>query len=245
MVKLIAAHQPNFLPWLGFFDKMMKADTFVLVDHVQFEKQGFQNRTQIKTGEGPRWVTVPVHHGSRDERVMDKLIDNTGVGHHEWGHRIKGTLKCAYQGAPYYNEYIIPFIEVLSAKWERLIDLNMKMLELSRQALDIKTPILMTSEMNIAGNKLEMVLNICRALGAQTYLSGSGGSKNYLVDSAFEAVGIHIQWQEFSHPRYLQHPGSGTFMERMSIVDLLANCGPNSRAVLEGAVLGRNFDAQK
>src|SRR5207237_5691820 len=85
MHMIVSAHQPNFMPWLGFFDKMRKADLFVLVDHVQFERQNYQNRTRIKTGEGPRWLTVPVNQRSRNELILEKTIDNSRDGRLRWG----------------------------------------------------------------------------------------------------------------------------------------------------------------
>src|SRR5579885_3238047 len=94
---LIAAHQPNFMPWLGYFDKMNKADLFVSVDHVQYERQSFQSRTRVKTGEGARWITVPVIQESRDERIADKRIDNSRDGRFRWGRKMFLTLKYSYQ----------------------------------------------------------------------------------------------------------------------------------------------------
>lgn len=229
---LVAAHQPNFLPWLGYYDKMIKADVFVIIDHVQFERQGFQNRTQVKTGQGPMWVIVPVKQASRDERVIEKLVDNTGQGYHSWGHRVSATIRCAYQGAPYFKDYVRPFLEVLDARWDKLFDLNFKLLQLSCDALNIKTPLMRSSELHITGQKSDMVLEMCQAVGAQVYLSGAGGSKGYLDNTAFQNAGVQIQWQDFPHPHYHQHPSPKTFVEKMSIIDLLANCGPHSREVL-------------
>src|SRR6185295_10483326 len=97
---IVAIHQPHFLPWQGYFERMQKADVFILLDHVQFERQNYQNRVMIKTGEGPRWITVPVFQASQQERIVDKVIDNHNVGRLRWGHKIYQTLLYAYQGAP-------------------------------------------------------------------------------------------------------------------------------------------------
>lgn len=231
---IVAAHQPHFLPWLGYFDKMRKADLFILVDHVQFERQNYQNRTLIKTGEDARWITVPVRQASRDERILDKLVDNTGNGRHRWGRRMALTLKYAYQGAEHFAEYGPPVLEAIDAPWERLLDLNLKLLDLCRDALDIRTPVVRSSELRIAGQKSDMVLAMCREVGADAYLSGTGASRNYLDLDAFDRAGIRIVWNQFRHPAYPQHPCPGSFISKLSVFDLLVNCGPRSASVLNG-----------
>lgn len=231
---IISAHQPHFLPWLGYFDKMRKADLFILLDHVQFERLNYQNRTTIKTGQGPLHITVPVRQQSRDEKIIDKLIDNNGDGRHHWNHRVRRSLELAYRGAPYFSEYAPPFFELLGRRWEKLVDLNIALLELCREMLAIRTPVLRSCELKPEGAKSELVLDICRRVGADVYLSGSGGSRKYLDQEAFSRAGLRIQWQEFTHPRYTQYPRPDLFTENVSVFDLLVNCGPESGAVLEG-----------
>lgn len=231
---IVAAHQPNFVPWLGFFDKMRKADLFVSVDHVQFERQGFQARTRVRTGEGPRWITVPVIRQSRNERLMDKRVDNSRTGRARWGRKMYLTLKYAYQGAPHFKAIEPALLKILDAPWDRLVDLNHALIELCRQALGIRTPMIRSSELGVAGARSEMVLDICRRAGADVYLSGSGASRSYLDLAAFERAGVRVEWQDFTHPRYPQHP-PGEFVERLSALDLIVNCGPAAASVLRGA----------
>src|SRR5690349_20766526 len=92
---IVAIHQPHFLPWLGYLERMLKADMFILLDHVQFEKQNYQNRVMIKTREGARWITVPVFTVSQHERIMDKTIDNHNEGRGRWGRKIYQTIQYA------------------------------------------------------------------------------------------------------------------------------------------------------
>lgn len=232
---IVAAHQPNCLPWLGFFDRMRKADLFVLVDHVQFERQNYQNRTRVKTGNGEaRWVTVPVRQRSRDERVVDKLIDNDRRGKFRWGRKAYRTIQYSYEGAPYYREHAATLQAVLDARWERLIDLNLTLLEWARQALGIATPVVRSSTLGVEGLKSDMVLDLCRRVGATQYVAGLGGSHGYLDTAAFERAGVEVVWQQFEHPRYEQRPAPGTFVEGLSVLDLILNCGPRSGAVLAG-----------
>jgi hypothetical protein len=222
---IVAAHQPNFLPWLGYFDKMRKADVFVSVDHVQMERQSYQNRTRIKTGEGGRWITVPVVQESRDELIRDKRIDNSREGRFRWGRKMALTLKYAYQSAPHYAAYEPVLAEILDARWDRLGDLNHRLIEFCRGVLRIDTPMVKSSEMKIGGSKSEMVLNMCREMGADVYLSGAGASRDYLDLQAFERAGIRVVWQDYAHPQYPQRPASVPFLEKLSALDLLFNCG--------------------
>ena len=240
---IVAAHQPNFLPWLGYFDKMRKADMFVTVDHVQMERQSFQNRTKIKTAEGARWITVPVVQVSRDERVADKRVDNSREGRFRWGRKMALTLKYAYQSAPHYADYAPALTEILEGRWELLADLNHRLIEFCREALQIATPMVRSSEMKITGTKSEMVLDMCRQLGAKAYLSGGGASKDYLDVAAFERAGIEVLWQEFRHPQYEQRPPAAPFVEKLSTLDLLFNRGPASAALFPGRVSGSGAPA--
>lgn len=230
---IVAAHQPNFIPWFGYFDKMRKADLFVTVDHVQMERQSFQNRTKIKTGEGPSWITVPVVQESREELIMDKRVDNSREGRFRWSRKMLLTLRYAYQAAPGFGDWEADVTEILETRWERLSDLNGALIDFCRGALEIETPMVKSSELGIPGSKSDMVLNLCREVGADTYLAGSGASKSYLDLPAFERAGIKVVWQEFEHPRYLQHPAQGVFYEKLSVLDLLFNCGERSRAYFE------------
>lgn len=232
---IVAAHQPNFLPWLGYFDKMRKADLFVSVDHVQFERQGFQTRTRVRGGEGPRWITVPVVQESRDERIMDKRVDNSRCGRSRWGRKMLLTLKYAYQGTPHFAALEPALLKILDERWELLSDLNHALIELCRKALDVRTPMLKSSELGVRGARSEMVLDLCRKAGADVYLAGGGASRRYLDLAAFEKAGIRVEWQEFAHPRYPQRPAGGEFVEKLSALDLVFNCGPDAGRILRGA----------
>lgn len=236
---IVAAHQPNFIPWLGYFDKMRKADLFISVDHVQMERQGYQNRVRIKTGAGDRWITVPVVQESRSERIMDKRIDNSRKGRFKWSRKMFLTLRYAYQSAPYFRHYEPALAEIFEARWDRLFDLNTRLIELCRAALGIRTPMVPSSRLNVGGANSEMVLEMCRRAGADAYLSGRGASTRYLDVPAFERAGIRVIWQDFEHPRYEQHPLSRVFTSNLSALDLIFNCGPRSPEVFRGSARTR------
>jgi hypothetical protein len=233
---IVSVHQPCYMPWLGYLQRMAQADVFVLLDHVQFERANFQNRTRIRMHSGSprgpdyeaRWLTVPVVQRSQKERIVEKEIDNGAAGPRLWSAIHFATLRHAYREAAYFNLYMPALEELLEARWHRLVDLNQAMLELLRDAFGIRTPLVRSSELGVQGAKSALVLEICRALGADRFLGGMGGSRAYLDREAFARADIAVAWQEFRHPVYAQC-GSAPFMAGLSSLDLLLNCGPQGR----------------
>lgn len=230
---IVAIHQPCYLPWLGYLQRMAQADVFVLLDHVQFERANYQNRTRILMDGEPRWLTVPVVQRSQKERIVDKEIDNRLEGPRHWGRVHLGTLRHAYRAAPFANLYLPALKEILEARWARLADLDLALLELLRGAFGIRTPLVRSSELGVAGAKSDLILDICRTLGAHDFLGGMGGSRAYLDVEAFRLAGIRVHWQDFRHPVYMQC-GDAPFVPGLSAVDLLLNRGPAGRHLFAG-----------
>jgi hypothetical protein len=230
---IVAIHQPHFLPWLGYLHRMASADLFILLDHVQFERRNYQNRTRIRINGAPRWLTVPVLQRSQKERIIDKEIDNREAGVRGWGPCHFTTLRHAYRGAAHYRQYAAALGRLLDARWERLVDLDQAALDFLRQAFAIRTPMVRSSEIGAQGAKGELILNLCRAVGAHTLLAGLGGSRGYLDAAAFARAGVRIEQQRFRHPVYPQC-GEAPFAPGLSAIDLLFNCGPRSRDLLLG-----------
>jgi hypothetical protein len=231
---IVSIHQPHFLPWLGYLDRMRRCDLFVLLDHVQFERQNYQNRVRIKTGQGPQWLVVPLVRGSQSDTICEKRVDNLARGRHRWGRRVYLTLEHAYRGAPGFAALAPRLKAIFDSEWERLVDLDLALLELLRDALGIDTPLVRSSELDVTGHRSDLVLSVCRAVGASVFLGGIGQSKHYLDTEALRRAGIDVAWQSFAHPRYHQHPRARDFVEGLSAIDLLANCGLDSSSVLEG-----------
>jgi hypothetical protein len=229
---IVSIHQPHFFPWLGYLHRMMHCDLFVLLDHVQFERQNYQNRVTIKTPSGPQWLSVPVLQRARSERIVDKRINNDAQGRHRWGARMLRTLQHAYRGAPWFQTWAGPVERLLNGNWERLLELDVASLDLLRGALNIDTPLLLSSTLNVRSQRAEAVLEICQAVGAKAFLGGMGGSRHYLDAAPFRRAGIELRWQEFEHPRYAQRAPMNQFLTGVSALDLIFNCGPESRAVL-------------
>jgi hypothetical protein len=226
---LVAIHQPNYLPWLGYLDRMATADLFIVLDHVQFERRNYQNRTQILLEGEARWLTVPVVQLSQKERIIDKRVDNSEGGSRLWGPNHFKTLRYAYRKSPYFERYAPRLKELLEAPWDRLLDLNMAMLEFMRDVFEIRTPLRLSSQMDADGARSELLLNLCREVGPDTtFLGGLGGSRRYLDQEAFASAGIGVRWQELEHPVYPQC-GGGPFTPGLTALDLLFNVGPDAR----------------
>ena len=199
---LVAIHQPNFAPWLGYFDRMLRADLFVLLDHVQFERRNYQNRALIRLEDDTKWLTVPVVQLSQKETIIDKMVDNPAdtSGPRWWGPNHFNTLKYAYRKAPYFAMYAPRLREILETRWERLVDLNIASLEFVREALGITTPMVRSSTLDPEGQKSGLLLDVCQKVGARAFFGGMGGSREYLDKEAFAAANMGVEWQEFTHP---------------------------------------------
>jgi hypothetical protein len=231
---IVAIHQPHFLPWLGYLHRMAQVDLFVLLDHVQFERRNYQNRTQIRMNGEARWLSVPVVQKSQKERIVEKEVDNRPDGAKPWGPSHFSTLRHAYREAAFFNDYSAALRQLLEARWERLVDLDQAGLDILRDAFGIRTPLARSSELQVEGARAELILNICKAVGATTLLVGFGGSRGYLDEAAFAGNNIKLAFHEFEHPVYRQC-GPQPFLKGLSAIDLLLNCGPQSRGLLLGA----------
>lgn len=232
---IVAAHQPAFLPWLGYIDKLANADLFVVMDDLQYEAQNFQNRNRIKLERGPHWLTVPVVRGAQTDRVMDKRIDNTGRGgRHHWQHRIWRTLTIHYGSAPHFASYAPELEDAFTRRWEWLLDLDLHILELARRWFGITRPVMRASVLGLRGARTERIRALCEAVGADTYLSGRGGSLTYVDTALLARAGITTLWQRFTHPSYLQRYSRIGFVSHLAFLDILFNWGPYSTVILWG-----------
>jgi hypothetical protein len=220
--------QPGYLPWLGFFDQLRRADVFVYYDDVQFDTHGWRNRNRIKTQTGAQWLTVPVRHsGLGLPRVMDVEIDTRAP----WARKHVATLKQAYARAPHVARYLPELEEVLERPWKRLVDLDLAVVDVVRGWLGLERRIELASRLGIEGQQSERLVRICRHFGARTYYSGAA-ARSYLDVELFERHGVRVTWQDFAHPVYAQLHGA--FVPYLSVVDLVFNCGAESMAVLAG-----------
>ncbi len=227
---IVSVHQPQYLPWLGYFDKIDKSNCFVFLDTVQYKKREFQNRNKIRTKTDPIWLSVPVKtKGASLQRLSDVQIDNQI----NWQKEHINSLQTWYSSAPHFNDYFSFFKAVYAKKWERLIDLNIHIIEFILDILDINTKIYLESEIKTQYTSTLRLVEICNKLEADIYLSGIGG-KDYLDELKFSENKIDLQYQNFTHPTYLQQftLGENKFSPYMSIIDLIFNAGPKSIDIL-------------
>jgi hypothetical protein len=212
----MAGHQPNYLPWLGFFDKIRRADVFIIEDNVQYEQQGFTNRNKIKTPNGSKWLTVPVEHTGGPMSINEVKISRKAE--HDWAKRHWLSLKHHYSKAPFWKEYCGFFEQTYAKEWTMLFDLNLNLIKGIMEILKIDTPLILASSLGIFGGKSEAVLAKCKKVGADILLCGMG-AMGYIDLKRFESEGIKVVFQDFHYPVYPQL--YGTFVDELSVVDYL------------------------
>lgn len=221
---IAAIHQPQFMPWLGYFDKMDQADCFVLLDNVQYKKNEWQNRNRIKGPQGPQWLTVPVQF------KFPALITAVGVNASDpWRRKHLQALKTNYAKAPHWAVGESFLEEFYNREWSELAAVNRASVEWLRGALGIDTPLEIASEMELSDEPTQRLIDICKAVGADTYLAGVDGVK-YMDLERFAAAGLEIVVQEYEPPTYPQLYGE--FASHLSSLDLLLNCGPESEKIV-------------
>ncbi len=224
---IVAIHQPQYLPWLGYFDKIQRSDAFCYLDNVQYKKNEWQNRNRIKTGQGRQWITVPVRY--RFPQKINEVKINNNVN---WGKKHFQALITNYTKAPFFNKYIELFEEVFSKEWKMLSHLNIYLIEHIRKILNLEQKkSVLASDLHLSEDPTDRLIDICEVMGGDTYLSGQDGGK-YMDLNRFKERGMKIVFQDFRHPVYPQL--FGDFQSHMSIIDLLFNCGPGSLNMIQG-----------
>lgn len=223
----VSIHQPQYLPWLPYFTKIEESDLFILLDSVDFQKNGLQNRNQIKMPQGAHWLTVPVRQ-QLGQKILDvKIEDASGWRRKHWE-----TLRQCYSKAAAFATYEKDLQAWFEVEWSHLSDLNAEVITAMMRWMGISTPIVKSSQMKARGNASELVLNLCLEVGATRYLSGAGG-KSYLDEEAFRQAGVEIVYRPAVLPMaYPQIFPKAGFINDLSALDLLLNCGEAWRTYL-------------
>lgn len=226
---LVTIHQPENLPWLGFFHKMNLADRYVILDTVQFTKNNVQNRNKIFSENNDfSWVSVPVSlKGHTSLTLKDTLISNEN--NPKWKKTYWGKIENTYRKHPYFKEYSEELKGIILEDCTKLVDFNMKIVQFFRDKLGINTEIIMASDLGVTGARSDLLLDICKKTEATTYLSGPSG-RDYLNKEIFAESNIGLDYHQFNHPTY----EAKRFVKYLSTLDLLMNCGPESREILFG-----------
>ena len=228
-MKVIGIHQPGYLPWLGFFKKMLNSDIFVYFDDVSFVKTNYYNRNLIRTNAGPLQLTIPIRM-DEESKINYVKIDPTK----NWQLKHKKSLLHNYSKAKYFSNYS-DFIEGLyGKKFEKLIDINIEIIEFLKKEFNIETKTVFSSELNVTGSASERILEICKLLEAEQYITGTAWAKKFLNIQDFKDNNISVEFQEFIHPEYKQLDNN--FIPNMASIDLLFNEGSiNSSKILKNA----------
>jgi len=226
----VTIHQPEHLPWLGFFDKISQVDLFILLDNVQFRKNYFQNRNKIRVSskEGWTYLTVPVLQKGRSEQLINEVEINNETN---WREKHFRTLQQAYARAPHFKDHQGFLEKLYQTNWKKLIDLNCELIRYLMDAFDINKKVMLASELGETdGHKSDLILSLCRKVQATKYLSGSYG-KEYLELDKWKEAHIEVAFHEFTHPVYKQAYDS--FVPGLSSIDCLFNLGDESRTFFD------------
>jgi hypothetical protein len=229
MKKVVSAHQPNFLPYLGFFDKMKKSDTLVIRDEVQYVERDYHHRNRIRidgcNNGNPqwKWIRVPV---KKEPRCIRDIIVKNDVKDKNvpWNIFMLRQIKNNYQKTSFFRKYYPKLEEIILLRKEKLLNLNMEIIKFLKDCFNINTEIVYASELGFkkTNNPSEDLVRIAKAVNADAYLSGNG-ARAYLDPEPFQKQGVELKFQNFIHPVYQQrYPG---FVPNLASVDALFNAG--------------------
>jgi WbqC-like protein family. len=218
---LVVIHQPDFMPYLGFFHRLLLADIYIVLDNVQYVRgsRTMTSRDKIKTVRGEQWINVGIRKPPYGCMINEIFLSEED----SWKKRGLNLIKENYRAAEYFGE-IYPYMELLySFPCNKMVDFNMKSIELLMLMFDIKDiEIKYASELKVTGKSNERIIRLVKAAGSRRYLSGTG-ARNYFIPELYEDAGVEVVWQEFKHPVYPQQFDG--FIPYLSSIDLLFNCG--------------------
>jgi len=219
---IVGIHQPNFMPWVGYFYKIHRASDFVFLDNIQIEtksKQAFVNRVKVNTGAGETWLTCPI---SKEKSTSKLIMDIQFVDKFDWRQKILKTLFYNYKKCLYFND-IYPFIEkLICSDYQHLGTYNSEIIMALSKAIGLKTSFHFSSKMNLLSQeKNERLIEICNKLNSCIYLSGKGGMQ-YHNQELFNNSGITYLDLNFHHPIYSTNK---EFRKGLSIIDALFHLG--------------------
>lgn len=218
---IISVHQPHFLPWIGYVNKIINSDVFVILDTVQFRKNYFQNRVLIKNQDGtPLWLSVPVKKAK-----LETYISEIEISDKNWKNKATKTLESLYSQTPYFSELYPSLFEILSSGFDRLSPLNIALLRWLLEKLGIKTEIFIAGNLNItSADPNDRLIKICKYFSATDYIAGKGGH-NYMDEELYKANGINIIYQVYNPSETIYKQINGDFLPGLSVIDLLFNEG--------------------
>ena len=224
---IVSIHQPNFIPWIGYFYKIVRSDIFVLLDNVQYTKNGFINRNRIKVGKGTMWLTIPVKTKGRFGQLIKEVEINNAV---DWRNNHLKTLEMNYKKAKFFKPIFNGLKNIYyTADISNLCEFNIKIFEWLLSQLKLDKKVIRASELDVKGKSTQLLIDIVKKVSGNVYLSGFGGG-NYQEENLFKNNGIELIYYDFKHPVYYQLWSN--FIYNLSIIDLLFNYGPDSLDII-------------
>lgn len=224
---IISANQPYFAPYPGFFYKARMSDYFVILDDVQFpRKTTWITRNRFKNDQGTLWMTIPVNKkGLGLQKISEVMICHAG----NWKKKHRRSFKTAYAHAPYLKDHLEIMERVLSLQYDRILDLNLEIIDYVMDFLKIETQMVRMSELGISGKGAQLIIEICKTMGATQFLVQSSALAYY--DSVqFEAEGIELV--SFKKPEYIYPQMWGDFIANLSVLDMMFTCGAKARDII-------------
>lgn len=213
---IVSIHQPAYIPWMGYFDKMAKSDVHIFLDDVLYSKNNLFNRNKIKTPQGSQWLTIPVNAHSHLPLNQIKIDDTQPWQKQHWT-----AIVLNYSRAKFFKQYETGLKPLYQQPWEYLVDFNIALNQLIAGWLKITPKFYKSSEMSVPGTSNLRLVNLCLKVGAQAYLSGQGAKKIYLDETVFKDHKIKIVYQQFKLKPYPQLWGQ--FIPDLSVLDYLFN----------------------
>ena len=216
---IACVHQPNYLPWLGFFAKVAMSDVYVVMDNVQYSKNTWNNRVKIAGNGDPLWLTVPVRRQGLETLIANVEIDYS----RNWVKQHRATLEARYGRSSYFKAVCPDVTAILELRVGRLVELNTLLIHWVLNACGIETKVVLGSTLDAVGKASTLLVAQCQAVGATEYIAGQG-SVDYEDMDAYGTAAIRYRRQTFSHPEYPQL-GRAQFLSGLSILDALFHLG--------------------
>ena len=224
-MKKLMIRQPGYLPNVGFFKKIQSSDIFIFLDDAQFVKDRFDNRNKIRTKINFQWLTVPLKRPVFKKNLNQVQIDNE----QKWANYHLEKLNESYEKCEYFTSYWNDISKILIKKYNKLIDLNMNLIDFFCNELKIFTPCFFSSSFPTEKTSTAKLVHLCKSVDADCYVSGISGHE-YLDEKIFSENNLRLIYENFVHPIYPQIHGD--FLENMSIIDLIMNTGDLSKKIL-------------
>ena len=224
---LVGIHQPHYLAWLRYFDKIAHCDLFILLDDVDFTRNGWQNRNKIKTSQGAQILTAPVRH-KLGQKICEVELDGG-----PWARKHASTIAQSYAAAAHFASYKEELAEFYQRPWKTLVELNRAHIEWQMRALGIDVPLVWSSQLGVESAASERLVRLIQAVGGDAYLSGRHALGEYLDPQLFAREGVELWIVDWDCPEYRQLHSKQGFIKDLATLDVIFNHGPEAMEIVK------------